>query len=135
MSSASLNRPEKLLPAFALGVLAGFVGSLVAVVFELDGLLAMVLTYGIPSFAAACTAIQSARSRGLQVWGLLSGGIAVGVALSVLVHPSIGSTGERNLWPFEALMFNVVGLGPIWLGIYLGRLLPPRVSDAPYNDR
>jgi len=136
MPSPPLNRPtEKLLPAFASGIVAGFLGSMVSVVFELDSLLAMLLTYGIPSFVAACTAILFARSRGLEVWGLVSGGIAVGVGLSVLVHPALGSTGERNLWPVEALMFNVVGLGPIWFGIHVGRLLPHRASDMPSKSR
>jgi hypothetical protein len=67
--------------------------------------------YAVVSFGGALGAIQFAPSNFLEVGGLMCAGVAVGVFLSVLVHPMVGG-GERNLWPFEILLFWVVGAIP-----------------------
>ena len=92
-------------------------------------LVAGALIYGGTSFAAALAAVQFAPSNFLEVGGLLFTGVAVGVFLSVLVHPVIGSR-ERNLWPFEVVIFGGVGLVPMWLGLVLGRFLHARKTST-----
>jgi hypothetical protein len=95
----------------------------------------MISIYGLPLFAAAFGASQFAPSRLLEVWGLLFAGVALGVALSVVVHPGLGG-GERNLWPFEVVMFWIVGLVPAWLGLFAGRFLAiQRGRYSPSNNR
>ena len=121
------GRPrERLLPALLIGLAAGLMGSLALAQLNPQGALGITAAiYAVVSFGGALGAIQFAPSNFLEVGGLMCAGVAVGVFLSVLVHPMVGG-GERNLWPFEILLFWVVGAIPLWLGLVIGRFLNAR---------
>jgi hypothetical protein len=117
---------ERLLPALLLGAAAGLIGTLALILFNPQQTIAgTAAIYGGFSFVAALVAIQFAPANFLEVSGLICAGIAVGVFLSVLVHPMVGGA-ERNLWPLEIPFFCIVGAGPMWLGLVLGRFLNSR---------
>jgi hypothetical protein len=133
MSDASRDSPpqkERLFVAVVIGFFAGLIGSLVGVVLNPHDWTSTILVYAIPSAISGALAVQFAPSRLLEVWGLLCVGIPVGVFVSVVVHPTVGG-GERNLWPFEIVMFLVLGLIPMWLGILTGRLVRLRTGSPP----
>jgi len=99
------------------------------------GWIAPIAICGGSLFVAALVASLFAPTRLVEVWGLLYAGVALGVFSSVLVHPKLGS-GERNLWPFEVLIFWVIGLIPAWIGLFVGRLLRGQVgSSSASNSR
>jgi len=125
------TRPrERLLPALLIGLVAGLMGSLALIQLNPQGALGTTATiYGGVSFAAALAAVQFAPSNFLEVGGLMCAGVAVGVFLSVLIHPMVGG-GERNLWPFETLLFWLVGAIPMWLGLVIGRFVNARRKHA-----
>jgi hypothetical protein len=126
---------ERLLPAVLIGIGAGLLGSLVLVWLSPSGMLVTATIYAVALLLAALLAVQFAPSNILEVWGLLFLGVAIGVVLSVLVHPTLGR-GERNLWPFEVGAFWLVGLIPAWIGLFVGRRLKGRLSGlSPSNNR
>ena len=139
MPNASLDsspQRERLFVASVIGFFAGLIGSLVGVFLNPHDWTSTILVYAIPSAISGALAVQYAPSRMLEVWGLLCAGIAVGVFVSVVVHPTVGG-GERNLWPFEIVAFLVLGLIPMWLGIFAGRLVRflTRTTPTPSNNR
>ena len=129
------RQPERLWPVVLIGAAAGLVGSLVMIWLNPSGIIATASIYAAALFLAALTAVHFAPSRLLEVWGLLFAGVAIGVFLSVLVHPTFGG-GERNLWPFEVGLFWVIGLLPAWIGLFVGRALKARLNvPSPSNNR
>ena len=137
LTEASAHR-ERLWPAFLAGLIAGFVGSFVVAVLEPSGFMATAAMCGAPAFVAAVIAVRFAPSNLLEVWGLLFAGAAAGVLLGVVVHPTIHRA-ERNLWPFEVLVFWAIALIPTGVGLLLGRFLSERRNaghvGTPSNNR
>jgi len=129
---------EKLWPAFLAGVAAGLLGSLAVVVLEPPGFLATAAICAVPSFVAAVIAIRFAPSNLLEVSGLLFTGAGAGVFLGVVAHPNIHG-GQRNLWPFEVLIYWAITLIPTGAGLLFGRFMGARRSaghlGAPSNNR
>jgi len=121
MPTSSSDAHERLWPSIMCGTVAGLCGGLLATLLDSSqhvwGIAAI---YGISSFVAASIAVRFAPSNLLEVWGLVTVGIAVGVFLGVLVHPAING-GERNLWPFEVVLFAGCGMPAIWLGMWASR--------------
>ena len=134
-SSDPASHRERLLPAVLIGAAAGFAGSLLMVWLNPSGMLVTASIYAVALLLAALLAVQFAPSNLLEVWGLLFAGVAIGVFLSILVHPTLGH-GEQNLWPFEVGAFWVVGLIPAWIGLFVGRTLRTRLNAlSPSNNR
>ena len=123
------RQPERLWPVVLIGAAAGLLGSLMMIWLNPSGIIATASIYAVALFVAALVAVLFASSRLLEVWGLLFAGVAIGVFLSVLVHPTFGG-GERNLWPFEVGLFWIIGLLPAWIGLFVGRALKARLKRA-----
>jgi hypothetical protein len=137
LTDTSAHR-ERLWPAFLAGLVAGVVGSLAVVILDLSGFPATIATCAVPAFVAAVIAIQFAPTNPLEVSGLFFAGGGAGALLGELVHPTIHG-GERNLWPFEVLIYWATTLIPAGVGLLLGRFLAVRRNashiGAPSNNR
>ena len=129
MASPKVTRGVGGLPiSLAIGAVAGFVGSCILVTSKSDSLLTSAVVYLGSTFVAGATAILFAPSRYLEVWGLVTTGIALGVVGSLFPFPAIHG-GERNLWPFEVAIYCVVGLPPIWIGMWVSQRLIQRRTE------
>jgi hypothetical protein len=81
-----------------IGLAAGLMGSLALAQLNPQGALGITAAiYAVVSFGGALGAIQFAPSNFLEVGGLMCAGVAVGVFLSVLVHPMVGGGDQESM--------------------------------------
>jgi hypothetical protein len=118
---------NRLLLVLVLGLISGLGGGLTTVLLP-ENLLLPGSVYVVFSFVPAILASRWSSAELIEIWGLLATGTAIGMFASVAIHPTYRG-GERNLWPFEVVIFLGVGLPPGWGGLLLGRRLTNR--DLP----